>query len=43
VASTASSTELGALIVLTYYQKVKIDWEGRKRGKGRIKLQESFL
>lgn len=43
VAGTASSTELGALIILTYYQKVKTGWEGQKRGKGEVKRQESVF
>lgn len=41
VADTAS--ELGALIALTYYQKVKMGWEGQKRGKGGVKLKDSLV
>lgn len=43
MANTASSTELGALVILTYYQKVKTSWEGQKRSEVEVKLQESLL
>lgn len=40
VADTAS--ELGALVALTYYMKMKISWEGQKRGEGGVKLKDSL-